>query len=339
MPQVTVVKSAASTAEGVELPPINNCYHSTSDSSINYHHHVKQHLHQHGLLTDVLVGAEGEVEDCYFCNEMENVSNSTLAASSVSIIQQQPKSSTKLETQHGGDEHVSSATEESWMYPYPHFQVPSSFRYDKITREQLLSSKAHALGLLSSKNWIKTKKGGNTINGDALSDVLLPTRMKSSPGGRIPSLREPHGNGTFVPTLEGVNEKPTDVCNSGKMKAHTSKANCVTDTIHNRLKTAGASVHSHRTITTTQSRPAIHTNQSSKPHHQRATSSTRYSQPQGSRKQCVPPASKISHHKRQLADIYHNRQLSSSYVGERLQGVLKVKHENSTFIQKSSIVA
>ena len=331
MPQVTVVKSATSTAEGVELPPINSCYHSSSDSSINYHH-IKQHQHQPVLLTDPLVGAEGELEDHYFHNEMNNVSDPTLVSSSVSIIQQQ-KSSTKLETQHGGDEQVSSATEESWMYPYPHFQVPSSFRYDKMTREQLLSSKAHALGLLSSKNWIKSKKGGKTINGDSLGDGLLPTpltRIKSSPGRMIP--KELHGNGTFVPTLEGVNEK--HVCNSGKMNAYTSKAHCVTDTIHDRLKTAaGASIHGH-TTPTTQSRPVV---QGSKSHHQRAKSSARYSQPQGNR---IPPTSTISHHKKQLADIYHNQQLGSRYVGnERLQGILKVKHENSTVIQKRSIVA
>ena len=326
LPQVTVVKSSTSTAEGVELPPINNCYHSTSDSSINYHRVKNQHV----LPTDPFVGAEGELEDRHFHNEMDNASDPTLAASSVSIIQQ-PKSITKLETQHGGDEHTSSSTEESWMYPYPHFQVPSSFRYDKITREQLLSSKAHALGLLSSKNWIKSKKDGKTNNGDASTDaVLLPARIKSSPPGRIP--RELHGNGAFVPALEGVNEKHY----SGKMKAHTSKANCVTDTIHNRLKTAGACTHTHA-IPTAQSRP-IHTIQGSK---LRATSSTRHSQPQGSRKQCVPPASRISHHKKQLANIHHNQQLSSSYVGqvnERLKGILKVKHENSTFIQNSIIV-
>lgn len=327
LPQVTVVKSTTSTAEGVELPPINNCYHSTSDSSINYHHVKNQHM----LLADPLVGAEGEIEDRLFHNEMDNVSDPTLAASSVSIIQQ-PKSMTRLETQHGGDEHASNATEESWMYPYPHFQVPSSFHYDKVTREQLLSSKAHALGLLSSKNWIKSKKGDKINNGDASTDaVLLPTRIKSSPPGRIP--RELHGNGAFVPTLEGVNEKP----NSGKTKAHTSKANCVTDTIHDRLKTAVACTHGH-TIPTAQSRP-IHTSQGSK---QRATSSTRHSQPQGSRKQCVPPASKISYHKKQLANIHHSQQLSSSYVAEvneRLKGILKVKHENSTFIQKSIVAS
>ena len=324
LPQVTVVKSSTSTAEAVELPPINNCYHSTSDSSINYHRVKNQHV----LPIDPLVGAEGELEDQLFHTEMDNGSDPTLAASSVSVIQQS-KSITKLETQHNGDEH----TEESWMYPYPHFQVPSSFRYDKITREQLLSSKAHALGLLSSKNWIKSKKGGKTNNGDVSTDaVLLPTRIKSSPPGRLP--RELRGNGAaFVPTLEGVNEKP----NSGKIKAHTSKANCVVDTIHNRLKTAGAgSTHTH-TIPTAQSR-SIHTSQGSR---QRTTSSTRHSQPQASRKQCVPSASKISQHKKQLANIHHDQQLSNSYVGqvnERLKGILKVKHKNSTFIQNSITV-
>lgn len=274
------------------------------------------------LLTDSLVGAEGELEDRYLHNELDNVSDLTLAASSISIIQQS-ESSPKL--QNDKDENVSSTTDESWMYPYPHFQVPTSSRYDKITREQLLSSKAHALGLLSSKNWIKSKKGSLVGN----SDAPAPTRIRSSPG-RMP--KELHGNSNFVPTLEGVAEN-VRASNHGKMKVNSSKS--VTDTIHYRLKTAGANVHGH-TTPASQSRP-IHTSQGSKPQQQRASSSTRHSQPQG-RKQCI---TKPSHPKKQLIGIHRNDQLSS-YNGqgkERLQGILKVKHENSNFIHDGMVAS
>ena len=327
-PQATVVKSASttgSTGEGVELPPINNYCHSSSDTSINYLH-VKQFQTQQTLITDSLVGAEGELEDHCFHGELDNISDPTLAASSVSIIQQL-KSCTKLETLQASDEHVSSSTDGSWVYPYPYFQVPSSFRYDKLTREQLLSSKAHALGLVSSKNWIKRKKSLKIVKDDA----LLPTRIKSSPPGRMPKdIR----NDTFVSTLEGVNEKLT----SGKTKVPSSKE---TDTVHGRLKAAGANGH---TIPTTQRRPTRTTQGNRGLHHEQVTSGTRYNRPQG-KKQYIPPAataSKISRHKKRLTDIYHNQQLSSNYIGqvnERLQGILKVKNEDSTFIPKSSIAA
>lgn len=318
----------------MELPPINNCYHSLSDSSIPPTNcpQIKSHLHQRALFTDPLVGAEGEIEDHYFHNE----SDPTLAVSSVSIIQQ-PNSCAKLETQHS-DESGSSPTDESWMYPYPHFQISSFTRYDKMTREQLLSSKAHALGLLSSKNWIKSKKNDQGISSDT---SLSLARIRSSPGRTPKELL--HGSGNFVPKLEGVNEN-VHACNgSRKVKDCSSKATSVTDTIHNRLKTAGAGV-GHTTCTavstTTQSRP-IYTSQGNKP--QRATSNTRQTRPQ-TRKQHVASTSRTSHHPRkQLVSIRHHQQLSSSYIGqvnERLQGILKVKHENSpNCIRKSSITA
>ena len=333
--QEAAVKSSRSTAEGVELPPINNCNHASSDSSISLANylHIKQHRRM--LFTDPLVGAEGELEDHPFHNELEDISDPTLAASSVSVIQKS-KSSGKLDIEQHKDENISSSMDESWMYPYPHFQVPSSSRYDKMTREQLLSSKAHALGLLSSKNWIKNKKSGTAGNGD----ITVSTRIKSSPG-RIP--KELSGNSNFAPTLESVSEN-LHVSNSKKSKDMSSKAT-VTDTIHNRLKIAGpnSSGHGHAR-SASQSRP-IHTSQGNKPQHQRGTSSTRHSQPQG-RKQSVTPSvvstGKASHLKRQLAtSIHHNQQLSS-YIGqvnERLQGILKVKHDNSTFIQDSVVAS
>ena len=309
------VKSTTSTAEGVELPPISSCYHSLSDSSFSPVH-IRQSQHRHALLTDPLVGAEGELEDHYFHSELTNRSDPTLVASSVSIIQQS-SSGTKL------DDKDEATTDESWMHPYPHFQVSSSSRYDKITREQLLSSKAHALGLLSSKNWTKNTKASTSDNGDALL-----TRIRSLPG-RIPKELN------YMPTLDGVNES-LHASNS------SSKANSATDTIHNRIQTAAAGTHVGHTRLANQSRP-IHTSKgSSKPQHQRATSSTK---PQ-LRNQRVPLASKLSHPKKRLGGIHHNRQLSSgsniSYIGQvsdRLQGILKVKHENSTFIRNSMVAS
>ena len=315
MPQETTVKSTTSTAEGVELPPINNCYHSSSDSSFSPLH-IRQSQHRHALLTDPLVGAEGELEDHYFHSELTNRSDPTLVASSVSIIQQS-NSGTKL------DDKDEATTDESWMHPYPHFQVSSSSRYDKITREQLLSSKAHALGLLSSKNWTKNTKASTSDNGDALL-----TRIRSLPG-RIPKELN------YMPTLDGVNES----LHASNSRINSSKANSVTDTIHNRIQTAAAGTHMGHTRLANQSRP-IHTSKgSSKSQHQRATSSTK---PQ-LRNQRVPLASKLSHPKQRLSGIHHSRQLSSgsniSYIGQvsdRLQGILKVKHENSTFIRNST---
>lgn len=221
----------------------------------------------------------------------------SLVASSVSIIQQS-NSGTK-------------------------FQVSSSSCYDKITREQLLSSKAHALGLLSSKNWTKNTKASTSDNGDALL-----TRIRSLPG-RIPKELN------YMPTLDGVNES----LHASNSRINSSKANSVTDTIHNRIQTAAAGTHMGHTRLANQSRP-IHTSKgSSKSQHQRATSSTK---PQ-LRNQRVPLASKLSHPKQRLSGIHHSRQLSSgsniSYIGQvsdRLQGILKVKHENSTFIRNST---
>ena len=230
------------------------------------------------MFTDPLVGAEGELEDHLF---LDNESDSILA-SSISVIQQQ--SSTRVEAQ---DENLSSTSDESWMYPYPHFQVPVSSHYNKMTREQLLSSKAHALGLLSSKHWIKSSKKIN-------SDAPLFTRIKSSPASRIP--KDLHGNSSFVPMLEGVNEKlPKD---ARKTKGHASKATHATDS---RLKTIEANAQNHCTTSTTSSRP-IHTSQGIKPQQQRVTSNARNSQQQ-SRKQCVVLTSKMTPHlaKRQLS--------------------------------------
>lgn len=313
------VKPTISTAEGVELPPINNFHHSSSDSSFSPLH-IKQYQHQHALLTDPLVGAEGELEDHYSHSELNNRSDPTLlAASSISVIQQ-TNSCTKLD---GKDETASNAADESWMHPYPHFEVPSSSRYDKMTRKQLLSSKAHALGLLSSKNWTKNKTAGTRGNDDALI-----TRIRSLPG-RIP--KELY----YMPTLEETN------LHGSNSRLNSSKANCPTDTIHNRIKTAGAGTHVAHTRPANQSR-SIHTSQGNrKPPHQRATSSTK----PPARNQRVPLASKISHpKKRLLSGIHHDHQLSSdiTYVGqisERLQGILKVKHENSSFIPNSMVAS
>ena len=312
------VKSATSTAEGVELPPINNCHHSSSDSSFSPLHTNKQYQHRHALLTDPLVGAEGELDDHCFHNELNNGYDPTLVASSVSVIQQ-TNSCTKLDDK---DETPSNATDESWMYPYPHFEVPSSSRYDKMTREQLLSSKAHALGLLSSKNWTKNKNGSTRGN-----DGALLTRIRSLPG-RIPKELN------YMPTLE-------ENLHSSNSRVNSSEAYCVPDTIHNRIKTAGAGTHVSHTRPANQSR-SIDTSQSNRkpPHQPRATSSRK---PQV-RNQRVPLASKISHPKRRLSGIHHDRQLSSTinYVGqisERLQGILRVKHENSSFIRNSMVAS
>ena len=309
--------------EGVELPPINNCYHSLSDTSITFANRPHVQQRRRGvLLTDPLVGAEGELEDH---NGLGNGSDPTLAASSISIIQQ-PKSITKLETQQSGDESPSDA--ECWTYPYPHFQVPTSSCYDKMTREQLLSSKAHALGLVSSKNWIKSAKGGKAIDGN---HTPLLTRIKSSPVGKV--TKALHGKSSLVPPLGGINEDPR-ACESRNTKIHSSKVTYTTtvDTVHNRLKTAAGSGghHSHATPTN-QSRP-IHTSQNSRSQQRRATSSTGYGQSQG-RKQ----SANISHHPRRtnLAAGINNQQLSNSYLGkvnERLQGILNVKHETSTLV-------
>lgn len=318
-PQETVVKSTSSTAEGVELPPINSCYHSSIDSSIsvaNYLHINSRH-HKHALLAD-FVGAEGELEDHHIHNVLDNHSDLALV-SSVSVIQQ-PNSATKLESQHDVDE---SHTDNSRPYPYLHFQIQTSSHYDRITREQLLSSKAHALGLLSSKNWTKSKKDGKIVNSDAPL-----AKIRSSTANRSP--RGSHDTCSFaVPTLKGVDEST-----SKKTQDHFSHMHGI-DTIHNRLKTAHAGVTFNST-TPSPSRP-IHTSQGSKSQHHRATSNTRHTQQQA-RKQCIMLASQATHPKRQSSGLYRNQQLKSGVdqVNERFQGILK---GNSTIVSHNSLVA
>ena len=274
-----------------------------------------------------------EENGSYLPDELGNESEPCLLSSS-SIHLQSKSSSNELEGAHHTDENHANMDEDSWMYPYPHFQAPTPTLYDRMTREQLLSSKAHALGLIS-KNWIKAKANGRVINNDPpqVESTSSPmTRLKSSPAGRRG--RE-YTNALYTPILADVEE--TDAKGktfNSKTKSHThSKSHAKeVDTIHNRLKTAGAAAV-HRQTSPKQRR--VNTSYSGRL--QKANTQLNHQQ---SRKQCIALTSKLSKPKRHHSSMASSQKSSGSYIGqinEKLKGILSVKQEGSPTISISTL--
>jgi len=285
----------------------------------------------------MLLSAKEEMEEngSYFpLDELGNESEPCLLSSS-SIHLQSKSSSDKLEGAHHNDKNHANTDEDSWMYPYPHFQAPTPTLYDRMTREQLLSSKAHALGLMS-KNWIKAKtNNGRVINNEPpkVESASFPTtRLKSSPAVRRG--RE-YTNALYTPILADVEETDTKgETHNYKTKSRTRSKSYATevDTIHNRLKTAGAATV-HRQTSPRQRR--INTSYGGRL--QKANVQLSHQQ---SRKQCIALTSKLSKPKRNHSSMASSRQSSGSYIGqinEKLKGILSVKQEGSPTVSISTL--
>jgi len=275
----------------------------------------------------MLFSAKEELEEngSYLPDELGNESEPCLLSSS-SIHLQSKSSSNKLEGAHHIDDNHASTDEDSWMYPYPHFQAPIPMLYDRMTREQLLSSKAHELGLMS-KNWIKAKINGKVINKDPpqVESANPPiTRQKSSPAGRR---SKEYTNTSYAPILADIEENLTkkETHNSKtKSRGHSKSYATELDTVHNRLKTAGAATV-HRQTSPKQRR--INTSYSGRI--QKATSQQNHQQ---SRKQCIAITSKLSKPKRHHSSMASSQRSRDSYIGqinEKLKGILSVKQEGS----------
>jgi len=273
----------------------------------------------------VLLSAKEEMEEngSYLPDELGNESEPCLLSSS-SIHLQTKSSSNRLD-----DGNHTSTDEDSWMYPYPHFQAPTSSLYERMTREQLLSSKAHALGLMS-KNWIKLKSNGRVIN-DGLHQVesVSPpmTRLKSSPAGRRG--RE-HTNTAYTPILADLEENHTkEATRNARAKSHNHSKSYASelDTVHNRLKTAQRqTLPNQRRINTC--------------HGSRLQKASTQQNHQQSRKQCITLTSKLSQPKRHHSSMARSRQSTGSYIAqinEKLKGILSVKQEGSPTVSISAL--